>query len=76
MVGNDWEIDWKKDVKTFQFTAITRLPAVANALHIENEYKPTPTTFSLITQFKDKSKMEKMKGNLFSHNKKLHYGDT
>jgi hypothetical protein len=55
-------------VKTFQFSAITRLPAVANALHIEPEYKPTATTFSLIVQFKDKSKMEKMKGEN-SHNK-------
>ena len=49
-------------MKSFQFAAITRLPAVANALHIEPENRPTSTTFGLLVQFKDKSKMEKMKG--------------
>jgi len=40
---------------------VTRLPAVANALHIEPENRPTASTLSLLLQFKDKSKKEKVK---------------
>jgi hypothetical protein len=50
-----------KEIKSFSFAAITRLPAVANALHIDPENKPTATTFSMFVNIKDKSKMEKMK---------------
>jgi hypothetical protein len=35
---------------------------VASALHIEGENKPTPFTFGLLVQTKDKSKKDKMKG--------------
>jgi len=50
-----------KEIKSFQLAAVTRLPAVANALHIEPENRPTASTLSLLLQFKDKSKKEKVK---------------
>eukprot|EP01114_Cavostelium_apophysatum_P022356 TRINITY_DN8061_c0_g1_i1.p1 TRINITY_DN8061_c0_g1~~TRINITY_DN8061_c0_g1_i1.p1 ORF type:complete len:871 (+),score=274.57 TRINITY_DN8061_c0_g1_i1:203-2815(+) len=53
-----------KEVKAFQFVAVTRLPAVATALNIEPENKPTASTFSLLVQLKDKSKKERVKDAL------------
>lgn len=51
-----------KSIKSFELVAITRLPAVANALNIEPEYRPTSSTFALIVHQKDKSKKIKVKG--------------
>jgi len=55
-----------KEVKSFQYVCVTKLPAVASALHIEPESRPTSSTFSMSLQSKDKSKKDKMKEALTS----------
>jgi len=45
-----------KEVKSFGFAAITRLPGVATALNIESENRPSASTFSLMVHLKQSRK--------------------
>lgn len=47
-------ISSKKDVKNFQFVAVTKLPLVATALHIPPECSPISSMLSLVAQQKSK----------------------
>jgi len=45
----------KKEIKSFQFVALTRFPTVASGFNIEPENLPTNSAFSLFVQFRDKT---------------------